>query len=66
MKQLREDRGISATENSKLFAAQFKALVEAGMAPNKRKEEYSLQEAKALIDAMYTNFPPTSAEMIKK
>lgn len=66
MKQLREDRGISATENSKLFAAQFKALVEAGMAPNKRKEEYSMQEAKALIDAMYTNFPPTSAEMIKK
>lgn len=66
MKQLREDRGISATENSKLFAAQFKALVEAGMAPNKRKEEYTLQEAKALIDAMYTNFPPTSAEMIKK
>lgn len=66
MKQLREDRGISASENNKLFAAQFKALVEAGMAPDKRKEEYTIEEAKALISAMYNNFPPTSAEMNKK
>ena len=65
IKQLREDRKISATQNNKLFADQFAALVEAGLAPNKRKEEYTLAEAEALIDAMYKNFPPTSAVMKK-
>ena len=63
IKQLREDRRISVQENNQLFADQFKALVEAGFAPNKRKEEYTLEEAEALIDAMYKNFPPTSAVM---
>ena len=63
IKQLREDRGIGYQENNKLFADQFKALVEAGLAPNKRREEYTLEEAEALIDAMYKNFPPTSAVM---
>ena len=63
IKQLREDRRISIQENNQLFADQFKALVEAGLAPNKRKEEYTLEEAEALIDAMYKNFPPTSAVM---
>ena len=66
MKQLREDRKITAQQNNKLFADQFKALVEAGLAPNKRKEEYTLEEAHALIDAMYKNFGTHSAELIKK
>ena len=66
MKQLREDRKISATENNKLFAAQFKALVAEGLAPDKRKEEYTLEEAHALIDAMYKKFKTHSAELIKK
>lgn len=65
IKQLRVDRKISAAQNNKLFADQFAALVEAGLAPNKRKEEYTLAEAEALIDAMYKNFPPTSAVMKK-
>ena len=65
IKQLREDRGITAQQNNKLFADQFKALVDAGLAPNKRKEEYTLSEAESLIDAMYKNFPPTSAVMNK-
>ena len=66
MKQLREDRKISAQQNNKLFADQFKALVAAGLAPDKRKEEYTLEEAHALIDAMYKNFGTHSAELIKK
>ena len=65
IKQLREDRKISAKENNQLFADQFKALVEAGLAPNKKKEEYTLAEAESLIDAMYKNFPPISAVMNK-
>ena len=66
MKQLREDRSITAAENNKLFAAQFQALVEAGLAPKKKTEEYTLEEAEALIDAMYKNFPPNSAELKKQ
>ena len=66
MKGLREDRGITAAENKKLFAAQFQALVEAGLAPKKKTEEYTLEEAEALIDAMYKNFPPNSAELKKE
>ena len=65
IKQLREDRRITAAQNNKLFADQFKALVDAGLAPNKRREEYTLQEAEELIDAMYKNFPPKSAVMNK-
>lgn len=65
IKQLREDRGITAKENNKLFADQFKALIDAGLVPDKKMEEYTLEEAKKLIDAMYANFPPTSAEMNK-
>ena len=65
IKQLREDRKISAKENNKLFADQFDALVKAGLVPNKKKEEYTLAEAEYLIDAMYKNFPPTSAVMNK-
>ena len=66
MKQLREDRGISVSENNKLFAAQFEALVNAGLAPKKKTEEYTIEEAEALIDAMYKNFPPNSAELKKQ
>lgn len=66
MKQLREDRGISVSENNKLFAAQFEALVNAGLAPKKKTEEYTIEEAEALIDAMYKKFPPNSAELKKQ
>ena len=65
MKQLREDRGISAAENKELFNAQKAALVEAGLAPNKGIQEYSLQELEALIDAMYKNFAPTGTAVQK-
>lgn len=66
MKELRNDRGITIAQNNKLFADQFKALVDAGLAPNKKLEEYTKPEAEDLIDAMYRNFPPKSAELIKK
>lgn len=66
MKELREDRKISAAQNNKLFADQHKALIAAGLAPNKKAEDYTLQEAQDLIFAMYKNFPPTSAVMNKQ
>ena len=60
---LREDREISATENKKLFNDQLKALIDAGMAPNKDIKEYSLTELENLISAMRKNFTPTGTEL---
>ena len=64
MKQLREDRGITAAQNKKLFNEQKDALVKAGMAPDKDIQEYKLDELKSLIDAMYKNFAPEGTEVI--
>ena len=66
MKELREERKITIKQNNELFASQLKALVDAGLAPKKAVEEYTLPEAESLIDAMYKNFPPKSAELIKR
>ena len=63
IKQLRIDRGITAKENNELFKTQFEELVKAGLAPDKKLAEYNLQEAQALIDAMYTNFAPEGTEV---
>ena len=65
MRELREARGISAQENNKLFGEQKKALVEAGLAPDKSLAEYTMDEAKALIEAMYKNFAPEGTELKK-
>ena len=66
MKVLREQRQLTPKENNKLFEDQLKALIEAGLAPNKKTSEYTMQEAEALIDAMMKNFTTKSAELIKK
>ena len=61
--ELREARGISAKENTKLFKIQKDALVAAGLAPDKPSEQYTLEEAKALIDGMWKNFSPNGTEI---
>lgn len=66
MKGLREARGISPDENKALFKQQHKVLIEGGLAPNKKLEDYTLEEAEALIDAMFKNFTPTGTELKKK
>jgi hypothetical protein len=63
MKGLRENRGITAAENKKLFNQQKAALVAAKMAPDKPTEDYTLEELESLIDAMYKNFAPTGTEL---
>ena len=65
MKALRELRNITPAKNNKLFADQRKALVEAGLAPEKSLEEYTMQEAEALIRSMYEKFDPTGTEIKK-
>lgn len=66
MKIMREARGISATENNKLFKAQKEALIAAGLAPEKSLEEYTMQEAEGLIDAMWKCFDPKGTELKTK
>ena len=63
MREMRESRGISAQENNKLFAAQMKALVKAGLAPDKSLAFYTMEEATSLIDAMYKNFSELGTEV---
>ena len=63
MRELREERGISAQENNKLFSNQKNELVKAGLAPDKALAEYTMKEAEALIDAMRKNFSPTGTEI---
>lgn len=63
MKELREEREISAEENKKLFNDQKAALVSAGLAPNKDIKDYKLDELKSLIQAMRANFSPTGTEL---
>lgn len=63
MRILREARQISAAENNKLFAAQMKGLIEAKLVPDKPLAEYTMDEAGALIEAMYKNFAPTGTEV---
>lgn len=65
IKTLRELRGISIKENNDLFKHQFETLKKAGIAPDKTLKEYTLEEAQALIDAMYKNFSPEGTEIKK-
>ena len=62
---LRKERGITVQANNKLFTDQKAALVKMNMAPDKGLSEYTMDEAKALIDAMYKNFAPDGTEVIK-
>lgn len=63
MREMRESRGISAQQNNKLFAEQKAALVKAGLAPDKSLAEYTMEEARGLIDAMYKNFSELGTEV---
>lgn len=65
MKALRELRNITPAKNNKLFADQRKALIEAGLAPAKSLEEYTMPEAEALIRSMYEKFDPIGTEIKK-
>ena len=58
-KLLREQRGISSSENNKLFREQFKALIAKGLTPNKKIEEYTMDEAVDLITMMKQRFDLT-------
>jgi hypothetical protein len=61
--KMRDVRQLTTQANNKLFTDQKAALVKAGMAPDKGLSLYTMDEAKALIDAMYKNFTPEGTEI---
>lgn len=63
MSGFRQKRGISAAENNKLFAKQKEELVKRGLAPDKKSEDYTMDEAAALIDAMDRCFDLLGTEL---
>lgn len=60
---MRKERKLTAQQNNKLFSEQKSALVKAGLAPDKGLSDYTMEEAEALIDAMYKNFAETGTEL---
>ena len=57
VKELREARKITAGKHNKLFAEQREYLISEGYCPDKKLEEYTLEEAKNLIKMIYEKFP---------
>lgn len=63
MTDLRKERGMTPKQNNALFKAQKDALVAAKLAPDKSLEEYTMDEAMALISAMRACFSLTGTEL---
>lgn len=63
MSELRKARGISVKENNELFAKQLEVLQKNGLAPKKRKEDFTQDEAETLIANMYSRFDPKGTEL---
>ena len=66
MKEFREKNGLTVSQNNKLFASRREALVKAGMAPNKKLDQYTVEECRDLIDAMEKNFADVETEIVEK
>ena len=64
MGDMREARQISAAENNKIFKSQRETLIKAKMIPDKKLEEYTMDEAQDMVDKMYKCFTPTGTELV--
>jgi len=60
---LAKKRGIDEDANGRLFKAQHEALVKAKLAPDKKADQYTMEEAAALIEAMEKCFEPLGTEL---
>lgn len=63
MAGMRKNLGLTPAQYNKVFGAQCKELVKAKLAPDKKLEEYTMEEASALIDAIGKCFDGASTEM---
>ena len=57
---------MTVAQNNKLFSARREALVKAGLAPDKKLDQYTVDECRALIDAMEKNFADVETEITEK
>ena len=62
-KELQEVRQVSPERNKELWNAQIVALIKAGLAPDKKLSEYTMEEAIKLIADMYQRFDPEGTEV---
>ena len=63
MADMREGREVTAAENNKIFKAQREALIKAKMIPDKKLEDYTMEEATDMVNKMYGCFDPTGTEL---
>ena len=56
--EMAKQRGISEEQNREIFAGQYKALLNAGLVPNKKLSLYTMDEAMNLVNLMFTRFSP--------
>lgn len=58
LEALRVVREVSAPENIVIWKAQVKALTDKGIIPNKPTADFTMEEAKHLVECMYALFEP--------
>ena len=63
-KELMEARHIDKAENQIIWTAQIKALTQAGLIPNKKLSEFTMNEAQSMVNQMYARFTTTGTELI--
>ena len=51
--EMAKQRGISEEQNREIFAGQYKALLNAGLVPNKKLSLYTMDEAMNLVNLMF-------------
>ena len=61
--ELMKARGISQAENNALWRKQIEVLTAAGMIENKALSTFTMEEARNLINYMYTVFDPHGTEL---
>lgn len=60
---MRESLGMTSAEYNKIFKKRLEALVKASLAPDKKIDDYTIEEAEALVDAMNRCFDPKGTEL---
>lgn len=66
MGALREKRGVTPAKNNEIFKKQMTELIKYKMAPDKKIDEYTMEEAMALIEKMDKCFELTGTELKKE
>lgn len=63
MGEFRRERDCTSAENKRIFNAQYEALKKASIIPDKPMQEYTLEEAATMVDAMRKCFDLNGTEL---